>query len=40
MEVNRDVDGATVQKAAKPVRANFVEEDGGALINRIPEASK
>lgn len=40
MEVNRDVDSAAFQEAAKPVWANFIEENGSDMIDAILEASK
>lgn len=40
MEVNRDVDGAAFQDAAKPVWESFIAENGDRLINEILEASK
>ena len=39
MEVNRDVDGAAFQEAAKPVWENFIAENGDELINAILKAS-
>lgn len=40
MVVNRDVDGAAFQEAAKPVWESFIKENGDALINSILAASK
>lgn len=40
MVVNRDVDSAAFQEAAKPVWENFKKENGDVLINAILEASK
>ena len=40
VEVNRDVDAAAFQEAAKPVWSNFIEANGDTLINAILEASK
>lgn len=40
MIVNRDVDGAAFQEAAKPVWEGFIAENGDTLINAILEASK
>ncbi|MCY0095143.1 DctP family TRAP transporter solute-binding subunit [Hoeflea ulvae] len=40
MVVNRDVDGAAFQEAAKPVWTSFIEENGDTLINEILAASK
>lgn len=40
MVVNRDVDGAAFQEAAKPVWDGFIAANGDTLINAILEASK
>lgn len=40
MIVNRDVDGAAFQEAAKPVWESFIAENGDKLINAILAASK
>lgn len=40
MKVNRDVDGAAFQEAAKPVWDSFIADNGDTLINAILEASK
>lgn len=40
MEVNRDVDSAAFQEAAKPVWENFIEENGSDMIDAIMAASK
>lgn len=40
MEVNRDVDGAAFQEAAKPVWDNFIKENGEEMIDAILDASK
>lgn len=40
MEVNRDVNSAAFQEAAKPVWENFIEENGSDMIDAITEASR
>nr|WP_067288832.1 DctP family TRAP transporter solute-binding subunit [Marinobacterium profundum] len=40
MIVNRDVDGAAFQQAAKPVWESFIENNGDTLVNEILAASK
>ncbi len=40
MEVNRDVDSAAFQEAARPVWDNFIEENGSDMIDSILAASK
>lgn len=40
MEVNRDVDSAAFQEAAKPVWENFIKENGNDMIDAILAASK
>ncbi len=40
MEVNRDVDSAAFQEAAKPVWENFIKENGSDMVDAIQAASK